>query len=108
MNLHFAHGRVPTAYAVIAPLRSSLDKPKQEINLIAAMSPRVIAPAPGGGEFRITVEDVALEHADFGIGFLTPSGKLSWSGKVVDGKGTAGLAVVIASRASSCTGRRRG
>jgi len=101
LNLHFAHARVPTAYAVIAPLRSSLDKPKQEINLIAAMSPRVIAPAPGGGEFRITVEDVALEHADFGIGFLSPAGKLSWSGKVVDGKATAGL--VYSSRAEWAT-----
>ena len=73
LNLHFAHARVPTAYAVIAPLRSSLDKPKPIINVLAAFSPRVVAP-PGDGEFRITVEDVTLEHCDFGIGFLGPDG----------------------------------
>ncbi len=91
LNLHVEHAHVPDAMAVVAPLRSSLEKPKQEMNVLSAMSPKVITPPVPGGDFRVQVDDLTIDHVFFGLGFFNQAGQVAWSGKILDAQAQARL-----------------
>ena|GEM_PF-3853279 len=103
ITLHFSHVHIPEAMAVIAPTRSGWvpskpgqPPPKQEINILAAMSPQVITP-PAGGDFRVILEDLQIDKLYFGIGFPATDGTRSWSARLEDGPARASL--IYSSRA---------
>jgi hypothetical protein len=93
LNLHFRHGHVPKGIAVIAPTRSTWMAAKPEVNLVAAMSPRVPPEKkkPKGGEFRVTVEDAQIDDAHFAIGFPDAEGKVAWYAKFAEASTRASL-----------------
>ncbi|MFI5290858.1 MAG: hypothetical protein ACHQ17_14455, partial [Polyangia bacterium] len=66
LTLHFRHAHVPRGFAVIAPTRSTWGSETPEINLVAAMSPKIKLP-PSGGELRIVVDDVTIDDVHFAI-----------------------------------------
>lgn len=94
LNLHFGHGHLPKGIAVVAPTRSTWASAKPEVNIVAAMSPRVPADKNAkrkGGEFRITVEDAQIDDAHFAIGFPGLDGKVAWYGKFAEASARASL-----------------
>jgi hypothetical protein len=90
LDLHFSHAWVPAGLGVIADTRSTWGKPDAEINIVAAMSKRKKTPYDGG-EFRIAVDDLQLDHVNFAIGLSNTAGRVSWYGRVDDGAGRAAL-----------------
>jgi hypothetical protein len=90
LDLHFTRAWVPAGLGVITHTGSTWGSDKPEINIVAAMARRKKSPNDGG-EFRITVEQLQLDHVNFAIGLSNKQGQTSWYGKVVDGAGKAGL-----------------
>lgn len=94
LDLHFRHGHVPKGIAIIAPTRSSWAAPKQEVNIVAAMSPKIPPDKNAkkkGGEVRITVDDAIIDDAHFAIGYPGPDGKVAWYAKFAEAKTRASL-----------------
>jgi hypothetical protein len=90
LNLHFSNGHIPKVIAVIAPTRSTWGG-KNEVNLVAAMSPRVPSKPSTGGELRISVDEAVIDDAHFAIGFPNTEGQVSWYGKFSEASARASL-----------------
>jgi hypothetical protein len=97
LDLHFTRAWIPAGLGVITHTESTWGGDKPEINIVAAMSSRKKKPNDGG-ELRITVEQLQLDHAQFAIGLSNKEGRTSWYGRLWDGAGQAGL--VYSSRAA--------
>ncbi len=103
LTLHIQDAYIPSAYAVIAPTRSTFGPvdpvtqlnasgAKREINLIATMTARKPPPPGGSGsELRIVVDHITIGKADFAMGLPSNDGKLSWSAELNSGTVEAAL-----------------
>jgi len=105
LTLHFKRAHAPEAFAVIAHTRSSLagQSPtgKPEININASFAAKKPTP-PSGGEFKIVLEELVVDHLSFGLVMHetppakpatgpTPPTKLLFATRVDDGKTRARL-----------------